>query len=50
MSWIKQISYDDATGVLKRIYDKIKGAENYVDNILTVHSLRPHINWAYEFV
>ncbi|NAS29801.1 peroxidase-related enzyme [Flavobacteriaceae bacterium R38] len=42
MSWIKQISYQQATGALKRIYDKIKGPDGYIDNILTVHSLRPH--------
>lgn len=42
MGWIKQIPYKEATGVLKRVYDKIKGPDNYIDNILTVHSLRPH--------
>ena len=42
MSWIKIIDYNSATGTLKRLYDKIKGADNYIDNILLVHSLRPH--------
>ncbi len=42
MSWIKSIEYDEATGKLKAIYDKVKGPNNYLDNILTIHSLRPH--------
>ena len=42
MGWIEQISYKEATGKLKRIYDRIKGPDNYIDNILSVHSLRPH--------
>lgn len=42
MSWIKIINYSSAQGVLKRLYDRIKGADNYIDNILLVHSLRPH--------
>lgn len=42
MSWIKIIEYQEATGVLKRLYDRVKGANNYIDNILKVHSLRPH--------
>ncbi|GAA4274688.1 peroxidase-related enzyme [Aquimarina gracilis] len=42
MSWIKEISYTDATGSLKKIYDRIKGPNNNIDNVLSVHSLRPH--------
>ncbi len=42
MSWIKTIPFEEATGKLKSIYQKIKGPNNYLDNILTVHSLRPH--------
>ena len=42
MSWIKTIKYKDATSVLKRIYDKVKGPNNKVDNVLKIHSLRPH--------
>jgi uncharacterized peroxidase-related enzyme len=42
MTWIKTIKYDDADGKLKALYDKIKGKGNYIDNILLVHSLRPH--------
>ena len=42
MTWIATISYDDATGPLKRLYDRIKGPDNNVDNIMLAHSLRPH--------
>ena len=42
MSWIKTISYQNATGKLKALYDRIKGPNDYLDNILKVHSLRPH--------
>ncbi len=42
MSWIKRVSYAEATGKLKRIYDRIKGPDDYIDNILLVHSLRPN--------
>lgn len=36
------ISFKDATGKLKSIYNKIKGPNNTVDNVLRIHSLRPH--------
>jgi len=42
MSYIKTISYDEADGKLKRLYDRVKGPDNNVDNVLMVHSLRPH--------
>lgn len=42
MSWIKEIAYEDATDQLKKIYDRIKGPDNNVDNVLSIHSLRPH--------
>ena len=42
VSWIEEVSYQNSTGVLRRLYDRIKGPEDYIDNILTVHSLRPH--------
>jgi uncharacterized peroxidase-related enzyme len=42
MTWIKTISYGDATGSLKALYDRIKGPDNNVDNIMLAHSLRPH--------
>jgi uncharacterized peroxidase-related enzyme len=42
MAWIKTISYADAGGKLKRLYDRVKGPDNNVDNIMLAHSLRPH--------
>ncbi|MDH3648738.1 MAG: carboxymuconolactone decarboxylase family protein [Saprospiraceae bacterium] len=42
MSWIKTINYEDAGALLKRIYDRVKGPNNSIDNVLLVHSLRPH--------
>ncbi len=42
MSWIERIPYERATGRLRTVYDRIKGPHGELDNILTVHSLRPH--------
>jgi len=42
MSWIKSVPYEEAKGELKEIYDKIKGPDNYLDNVVTIHGLRPH--------
>ncbi len=42
MSWIKTISYQEAKSNLKRIYDKVKDPNNNIDNVLLIHSLRPH--------
>ncbi len=42
MSWIRVIPFEEATGKLKAIYNKIKGQNNQIDNVLSIHSLRPH--------
>jgi uncharacterized peroxidase-related enzyme len=42
MTWISTISYDDASGALRKLYERIKGPGNNVDNIMLAHSLRPH--------
>lgn len=42
MSWIKTIPYSEATGKLKKLYDRVKGPDDNVDNIMMSHSLRPH--------
>lgn len=42
MAWIKQIEYEQSEGMLRKIYDHIKGPDNYIDNILKVHGLRPY--------
>jgi uncharacterized peroxidase-related enzyme len=41
-SWIQFVPYKDAQGKLKTLYDRIKGPNDNVDNIMLVHSLRPH--------
>ena len=42
MTWIDAVSYDDAEGELRKLYDRIKGPDNNVDNIMLAQSLRPH--------
>ena len=42
MPWIETIAYEDADAKLKPLYDRIKGPDNNVDNIMMMHSLRPH--------
>ena len=42
MSWIHTISYADSEGELRKLYDRIKGPDDNVDNIMLAHSLRPH--------
>ena len=42
MSWIDTISYEKADAKLKALYDRVKGPNNNVDNIMMIHSLRPH--------
>ena len=42
MTWINTIAFDDATGRLKKLYQRVKGPDNNVDNIMLAHSLRPH--------
>ena len=42
MSWIDEVSYSNAEGRLKKVYDRVKGPDGNIDNVLSVHSLRPH--------
>ncbi len=42
MTWIETIGYEGSSGRLRRIYDRIRGPEGQIDNILRLHSLRPH--------
>ena len=42
MTWINTIAYEDSEGDLRKLYDRIKGPNNNVDNIMLAHSLRPH--------
>ncbi len=40
--WIETIAPDEAEGRLADIYRRVRGPNGEVDNILRVHSLRPH--------
>lgn len=42
MTWISTIPYDAAQGRLAALYDRVKGPNNNVDNVMMAHSLRPH--------
>ena len=42
MTWIRTIPFAEATGKLKRLYERITGPDENVDNIMLAHSLRPH--------
>ncbi len=41
MAWIKMIPEDKATGLLARLYQKLRSSDGVVDNILKIHSLNP---------
>ncbi|KAJ56172.1 alkylhydroperoxidase [Actibacterium mucosum KCTC 23349] len=42
MAWIKTVPYAESSGRLRRLYDRVKGPGDNVDNIMMAHSLRPH--------
>jgi len=42
MTWIKHVPYEEADGKLLKLYNRVKGPDNNVDNIMLAHSLRPH--------
>ena len=42
MTWIKTIPYEEAEGQLLKLYERVKGPDNNIDNIMLAHSLRPH--------
>ena len=42
MAWIHIIPFEAATGRLRQLYDRIAGPGGNVDNIMMMHSLRPH--------
>lgn len=41
-AWIKLIEYEQSTGALRTLYDRVKGPNNQIDNVMKAHSLRPH--------
>jgi uncharacterized peroxidase-related enzyme len=42
VTWIRVIDYDESTGPLRQLYDRVKGPDNRIDNVMKAHSLRPH--------
>lgn len=40
--WIRFIPYEDSDGYLRSLYDRVKGPQGQIDNVMKVHSLRPH--------
>jgi uncharacterized peroxidase-related enzyme len=40
--WIKHVPYPASEGRLRSLYDRVKGPDDNVDNIMLAHSLRPH--------
>ena len=42
MTFINVVSPQQASGRLKKIYQRVQTADGQVDNVLQVHSLRPH--------
>ncbi len=41
-SWIRVVPYEASQGELRRLYDVVGGASGNIDNVVKVHSLRPH--------
>ena len=41
-AWIRLISYPESEGYLRQLYDRVKGPAGQIDNVMKVHSLRPH--------
>lgn len=42
MSWIRRIDYASAGARLRQAFDRVRGPHGEIDNIVSVHSLRPH--------
>jgi len=42
MPWIEAVPYSQSSGRLRKLYDRVKGPDDNVDNIMMMHSLRPH--------
>jgi len=42
LTWIQTIPFSEASGRLKQLYERIKGPNGQLDNIMMAHSLRPH--------
>ncbi len=42
MAWIQLLPVEQAEGRLRTLFDRVKGPDGTVDEILRLHSLRPH--------
>lgn len=42
MSWIKTIPFEASEGKLRAAYRRVAGPNGHIDNIMSIHSLRPH--------
>jgi uncharacterized peroxidase-related enzyme len=42
IAWIRLIPYADAKDYLRALYDRVKGPQGQIDNVMKAHSLRPH--------
>jgi uncharacterized peroxidase-related enzyme len=40
--WIEHVPYEKSEGYLRTLYDRVKGPDDSIDNVMKVHSLRPH--------
>src|SRR5260221_10652129 len=40
--WIEHVEYEQSEGYLRTLYDRVKGPDDAIDNVMKVHSLRPH--------
>jgi uncharacterized peroxidase-related enzyme len=41
-AWIRIIQFADSSGYLRSLYERIRGPNGEIDNVMKVHSLRPH--------
>ena len=41
-AWIEMVPDEEATGLVKEMYEKVRTPHGTVDNVMRVHSLRPH--------
>ena len=42
MTYIHTVPYAESEGRLRLLYDRVKGPDDTIDNIMMAHSLRPH--------
>ena len=42
IAWIETIEPNDADGLLRELYERVKTPHGTVDNVMKAHSLRPH--------